>query len=168
MTFLRLYEDISFTTHYCCSSCHSPFDSRDSDCSNGCDKGSVEFLTVAVEAQLRRKLQGTYISIQINVTYANMPTTLSDPTFWNHLKERECVSDDSLKDVCGGWEYLRHKHFVRKPGNVTFLLNTDGVSLFRSSSTSLWPIWLAVNELPPHVRCVSCCRMEYNYIVLFL
>ena len=57
-TFLSLYEDISFNSHYCCSSCHSPFDSRDSDCCNGCDMGSVEFLTISVEAQLRRKLQG--------------------------------------------------------------------------------------------------------------
>ena len=81
----------------------------------------------------------------------------ADPCFWSHLQQRGGQRDcDSLRDVCDGWEYLRHKHFVGKPEHVTFLLNTDGVSLFRSSSTSLWPIWLAVNELLPQVRYVGC------------
>lgn len=56
--FLELYEDISFTSHYCCSYCHSPYVARDSDCCNGCDAGSVEFMTISVEAQLKRKFQG--------------------------------------------------------------------------------------------------------------
>ena len=55
--FLNLYEDISFTTHYCCSTCHSPFDDHHSACRNGCTSGASEFLTTSDEAQLNRKLQ---------------------------------------------------------------------------------------------------------------
>ena len=78
-----------------------------------------------------------------------------DPTFWGHLQRRFELEKDSesLQDVSDGWEYLKHAEFLTERGNVSFLVNTDGVSLFRSSNISLWPIWLAVNELPPHIRC---------------
>lgn len=55
--FLDLYEDISFDRHYCCCNCHSPFEDCHSLCPNGCSDGAAEFLTVSVEAQLRRKMQ---------------------------------------------------------------------------------------------------------------
>ena len=60
--------------------------------------------------------------------------------------------DISLSDVYDGREYCQHKDFLSKPENVSFLLNTDGVSMFRSSTVSLWPLWLVINELPPSVR----------------
>ena len=50
--------------------------------------------------------------------------------------------------------------FVSQPSNVTFILHTDGVSLFRSSSVDLWLILLAVNELPPKIRYV--CNLQYS------
>lgn len=56
--FLNLYEDISFTKHYCCSVCHCPFDNAGDDCRNGCGSSTTEFLAVSVEAQLKRKLEG--------------------------------------------------------------------------------------------------------------
>lgn len=56
--FLNLYEDISFSTHCCCSMCHSPLDDADATCRNGCDSDSTHFLTISVEAQLKRKLEG--------------------------------------------------------------------------------------------------------------
>ena len=32
---------------------------------------------------------------------------------------------------------------------TTFLVNTDGVLLYKSSGIHLWPIYIAVNEIPP-------------------
>lgn len=79
--------------------------------------------------------------------------THSDPTFWSYLRQRfEHDDTDSLRDVTDGWEYMHHREFLSKQEHVSLLLNTDGVSLFRSSTVSLWPIWLAVNELPSHTR----------------
>ena len=54
-----------------------------------------------------------------------------------------------------GKEYCKHKEFTSGRGNVSLLLNTDGVQLFHSSTTSLWPIWISINELPPNVRYTS-------------
>lgn len=36
--------------------------------------------------------------------------------------------------------------------NISFTLNTDGVPIFKSSKTSIWPIFLMVNELPFRMR----------------
>lgn len=37
--------------------------------------------------------------------------------------------------------------------NLTFIMNTDGVSLFQSSKKgTLWPVYLAINELPIKLR----------------
>lgn len=36
--------------------------------------------------------------------------------------------------------------------NLTVTLNTDGVNLYSSSKTELWPMFLVVNELSPSIR----------------
>ena len=33
------------------------------------------------------------------------------------------------------------------PDNVSFLMNTDGVPVFKSSKVSIWPLYLVINEL---------------------
>ena len=79
--------------------------------------------------------------------------TTTDPAIWSHLQRRFGRDEDSdIRDVLDGDEYRKHSSFLSEPGNVTLLLNTDGVSMFKSSTISLWPIWLAINELPPHIR----------------
>ena len=35
---------------------------------------------------------------------------------------------------------------------LAFSLNTDGVPLFKSSSTSFWPVYLVIHNLPPSIR----------------
>ena len=34
------------------------------------------------------------------------------------------------------------------PDNISFLINTDGVPVFKSSKVSIWPLYLIINELP--------------------
>ena len=78
-----------------------------------------------------------------------------DPSLWALLQDRfEREDDAAIRDVLDGKEYRVHHDFLcdRKPGNVSFLCNTDGMQVFRSSSYTIWPIWLVINELPAHVR----------------
>ena len=62
------------------------------------------------------------------------------------------VSDGKIRDVYDGCLYRKHLNFLSTPGHVSFMMNTDGVQIFRSSTTSIWPIWLVMNELPPNER----------------
>ena len=36
--------------------------------------------------------------------------------------------------------------------HLSLMVNTDGVSIFRSSNYSLWPVYFVINELPPENR----------------
>ena len=78
----------------------------------------------------------------------------SDKDLWLALQERLSKPrvSGSICDVYDGQLYQKHAAFVSQPANVTLLLNTDGVSVFRSSKATLWPVWLIVNELPRRLR----------------
>ena len=79
-----------------------------------------------------------------------------DNTFWKslHMRFERETSPNHVCDVYDGMGYKKHDDFVRQPGNVSLVVNTDGVKMFNSSSISMWPIWLVVNELPPSERYV--------------
>ena len=59
--FLDLYDDLTFTKRYCCSKCHSLFKDKEDVCGNGCEMKSntIEFLTISVAPQLKRKFEGS-------------------------------------------------------------------------------------------------------------
>ena len=42
--------------------------------------------------------------------------------------------------------------FLYDPSNLSFLANTDGVAIVRSTGASVWPVYLTINELPPLER----------------
>ena len=91
----------------------------------------------------------------------------TDPGFWSNLQKRFSRSSEPgvVSDVVDGREYKKHSNLVDEPGNIILTLNTDGVSMFRSSSVDLWPIWLAINELPPTHRYVPSILMKNMYKV---
>ena len=74
-------------------------------------------------------------------------------------------SGDIIRDIWDGMEYRKFvdSGFLGRdnPGNVTLTLNTDGVAVYRSSSTTLWPIWLMINELPPTQRCLNYINLHF-------
>ena len=79
-----------------------------------------------------------------------------DPDFRQSLQ-----SQPRHSDIQHGRMYRR----LSKPGgflckrtnpyNISFLLNTDGVSLYKSSASSFWPVFLIINELSPSKRFVT-------------
>ena len=83
---------------------------------------------------------------------------VSDNEFWSLLQKRPESSTDTISDIYDGAEYsllsqpggflCRHTN----PANISFSFNTDGVSLFHSFKTGIWPIYLSINELPPTAR----------------
>ena len=58
---------------------------------------------------------------------------------------------NNIQDVYDGKEYKRNG-FPKGVGDISFIVNTDGVAVFRSSKKALWPVWLVINELPPTER----------------
>jgi len=71
----------------------------------------------------------------------------------------------NIVDITSGSEYKKMavEGFLdrKNPYNITVTFNTDGISLFKSTNVSLWPIYLAINELPPKERFFE---EEFNYL----
>lgn len=72
-----------------------------------------------------------------------------DPHVWEALQsQRSSAASPGIRDICGGKEL---EPFTSQ-GNLTLVMNTDGVQLFKSSTVSMWPIWIMINELPVTLR----------------
>lgn len=62
-------------------------------------------------------------------------------------------ANDSYSDVVSGAFYKGLvQNRVISQNDITLQFNTDGVNLCKSSTMSLWPIQLCINELPYLVR----------------
>ena len=59
--FLDMYLNVGFTKRYCCAVCHSALLTKETTCSSGCNSTPVEFLTIFLESQLKKKLEGEYL-----------------------------------------------------------------------------------------------------------
>ena len=78
---------------------------------------------------------------------------------------------DSLGIVAGEWKakvlmeqstgnmskvkYEQSGGFLTNEDNLTLLFNTDGIHLYKSSKVNIWPVFLAINELPLEERFVK-------------
>ena len=63
--------------------------------------------------------------------------------------------DTVIRDIYDGKFYknlIDAGYFQNDGINLTCQLNSDGVSLFKSSTYSVWPVYLRINELPPLLR----------------
>ena len=94
------------------------------------------FVTVSLEQHLTKLLKRDDIWAKIQ-QYKNKPNSTS------------------IRDIVDGRVYKKYKEsggFLASEDNLSLLFNTDGISLYKSSTVNIWPVFLAVNELPPEER----------------
>lgn len=48
--------------------------------------------------------------------------------------------------------FQHHKSFFKHPEHLGVIINTDGISMFKSSRITIWPIYLQLANLPPLLR----------------
>ncbi|XP_043472842.1 uncharacterized protein LOC122505365 [Leptopilina heterotoma] len=79
----------------------------------------------------------------------------SNSTYHNYVMNERPYEKGHIRDIYDG---KRYRNFVKKLNEcdkhayASVIFNTDGAPLFTSSSYSIWPIYLMVNELPYNVR----------------
>ncbi len=71
--------------------------------------------------------------------------------------DKASIALDELCDITDGKIYKRilassDGHLFKKKRAFSFTMNTDGVSVSKSSKNSMWPVFLTINELPIHKR----------------
>lgn len=65
-------------------------------------------------------------------------------------------NDNNIEDIYDGEIYKEaERSFLTSDTDLTFTWNTDGLQVFKSTSYSMWPWYLVVNELPPEKRYLS-------------
>ena len=78
------------------------------------------------------------ISYRIGVGQSNAATYFSRSSSQGHCYQYET--------------YQKHAEFLSNKAHVSLTINTDGVAIFKSSKTGVWPVWLVINELPKEMR----------------
>ncbi|XP_021364208.1 uncharacterized protein LOC110457319 [Mizuhopecten yessoensis] len=95
-------------------------------------------------------------------------------------KEKDVDQQQNLNVVTAGSRYkevIGARQISTADINITFTMNTDGVALFTSSKKgSLWPVYIAINELPVKLRfsrkylipCYLHCQVEKPNMLTYL
>ena len=115
-----------------------------------------------------------------NHFFIHLPIAIQIKSYLEHsnlsedlIKEKE--SPDKISDINSGALYEGiYKKFLGKRF-LSLLFNTDGVSLYKSSSVSFWPLQCAINEVVPEKRQkymllagLWCCPSKPNMSLNFL
>jgi len=69
----------------------------------------------------------------------------------NYRFNRKKIGENTLEDIYDGDEYKKHFEkggILSSPYNFSYSFFTDGVYTGKSNNKTLWPIYLAINELP--------------------
>ena len=119
------------------------------------------FIELPIDQQLINLLQrkSLHAIIMINLLIISGEFLCLGPECWYEIcksfEDRTSFGDRShRRDVYGGVVYrqLIESGFLSSSSNISLLCNTDGIPVFRSSSFSIWPLLLLVNELPFSMR----------------
>ena len=66
---------------------------------------------------------------------------------------REKINHGHIEDIYDGvYQELMQQGFLANEHHISFIWNTDGIPVFRSSNFSIWPLYFRINELPPKKR----------------
>ena len=125
--------------HYFCSECFIKLKSQSLVCAKCQTNQNISyFIEIPIISQLSSlfKRPGFYESIS------------------THRFNRRKTNRSNLEDIYDGavYQQLMTEGFLNCKFNFSFTWNTDGVPLFRSSKFSIWPFFLAINELPYNER----------------
>ncbi|KAK3085488.1 hypothetical protein FSP39_004118 [Pinctada imbricata] len=140
--FLRKYsKDILPSIYYHCNFCYEHVEKKSKVCS-GCGKSLLHSGSVAYFVQL--KLVSQLSALWKNPTFCHFVRNHR----FEHMKSNTA---QNLSDIYDGELYqtfYKNNGILSDKNNLSFSLNTDGAPLFKSSSVSIWPVYLLVNELP--------------------
>ena len=77
---------------------------------------------------------------------------------WSKIEKtikRRSSPIDSMTDIFDGELYRQlccSGNILHANKNLTCTFNTDGVALYKSSRIEIWPVYIAINEIPPAER----------------
>ena len=134
------------TIHYLCSWCGTHVPKDGNKCTN---KHCLKDLTQP--GSVGYFIQHSVISqLQLMAKRNSFLKKVRSYRFQHYAKNTE----SNYCDIYDGANYKNvfENGFLKDPNSVSFSLNTDGVQIFKSSSLSMWPVFMIINEIPPSER----------------
>ena len=131
--------------HYFCSKCSISVNPESTECPNNACKVTID-------------QQSMPFFIELSII-DQMKALFSRKGFYSDLAHRFCRhQSDNIEDIYDGAKYkqnMERGNFLANRNNISFTWNTDGIPIFKSSKYSIWPLYLAINELPVNKRWCS-------------
>lgn len=75
--------------------------------------------------------------------------------YYDKIMQQNLMFGDPVYDITSSIEYLKFRNKLPeadKKSFATFVFNSDGSPVFKSSNNSIWPVQVVLNELPIDVR----------------
>ncbi|XP_069102037.1 uncharacterized protein [Argopecten irradians] len=130
------------TYHLYCVSCKKLF-SNENECKTPSCNGSKN------NPDCKKYFVTSKLDIQLKEIFER-------PGIWELIEQSHILTTgDVICDIKNGEGYRKLQEpggFLHGTTNITLSLFTDGIPLYKSSSVSLWPVYLLINELPPKER----------------
>lgn len=126
--------------YYYCSNCSTSVNPECKKCPN-----------VLCQSEISEQNRCFFIQLSI---IDQLKAIFSRKGFYNdllHRFSRKKKNKDNIEDIYDGANYQQHMkdgEFLSKKENISLTWNVDGIPIFKSSNYSMWPIYLAINELP--------------------
>ena len=106
--------------------------------------------TLCTKELLSRNAKACFIEVPV---VHQLSTFFSRIGFYSDIQHRfnqKKSHPDNIEDIYDGAlnkKLSGNGGFLSFPDNVSFLMNSDGVPVFKSSKVSIWPLYLLINEL---------------------
>lgn len=146
---------LQMVKHYYCSFCSMNLKEGMTVCPN----------TFCSKELTKAGSKNYFIEFPIHDQLKNM---YARPDFCENLKhrfQRKKRQANGIEDIYDGAIYQSLSACggpLSNPDNISFTWNTDGVPVFKSSKSSVWPMYLMVNELPYKLRKEKCNMIFYG------
>ena len=151
------HSDDEYEVYHYCSLCNEIFPDDPNkficakeNCNNMRYKGNLM-------AQTKRNRQPNAYFVMANIE-SQLKHLLEKGRVWQDIKEMKRKAAETKENICDIIHGSAYKalctegQFLHNEYNISGLFNTDGVPLYSSSNVKLWPIFIAINELPPSYR----------------
>ena len=83
-----------------------------------------------------------------------------DADHWDKLEAHEPHKDSNCVDDIWSGEALRKDVDLQSNRFLALGISTDGIPIFKSTKSTLWPVYLIIHNLPPQIR------IKEKYIIL--
>jgi len=133
--------------HFYCSFCYTPVLEKADKCPN----------TVCQRNVKESSSKEYFIEMPIISQLSGLFSREDFKQGLKYRKERIKKCKDNIEDVYDSEQYKLLSDnggplSSENENNISFIFHTDGIPVFKSSKTSMWPIFLMVNELPYKMR----------------